>query len=67
MSKYEKIENNLSDSTETAIVSWIAGEENTKTIAIVNHATKNVEYIDKDAVTDLYAQRKINEVLMRLI
>lgn len=66
MGKWETILNNLSDGIETAITGWEKGDEDGKTIAVVIHKTKEVEYKDDDAKTDVYAQRMIKEVIDNL-
>ena len=64
MSKWKTIMNNLTDGFETAIVGWETEEqENGVTIAVIIHKTKEIEYKDDDARTDVYAQKMISEVL----
>lgn len=57
--------NNLTDGIETVIVGWEENDEDGKTIAVVIHKTKEIEYKDNVAKTDVYAQKMINEVLIR--
>ena len=67
MSKWKTIMNNLSDGIETAIVGWETEEqENGVTIAVIIHKTKEIEYKDDDARTDVYAQKMIKEVLNKI-
>ena len=64
MSKWKTIMNNLTDGIETAIVGWETEEqEDGVTIAVIVHETKEIEYKDDDARTDVYAQKMIKEVL----
>ena len=62
MSKWTNIET-ITDGIETAVVGWENNEESGKTIAVVVHKTKDVEYEDEVAKTDGYAQCVINSVL----
>lgn len=66
MSKWIEISNNHTDGKETAVVGWELVDYDGKTIAVVIHNTKEVEYKDEIAKTDEYAQEKIKEILNRL-
>ena len=71
MSKWAEIRNNYYDDTEHKVYidAWETeyddNEEGT-VIAKVNYKTKEVEYRDKDARTDAYAQEIINETLKQM-
>lgn len=66
MSKWIEISNNYTDGKETTIVGWELTDIDGKTITVINHNTKEVEYKDDFAKTDEYAQKKIKEVLDRI-
>lgn len=66
MGKWKTIMNNLTDGIETAIVGWESTDDDGKTIAVIVHETKEVEYKDDAAKTDEYAQRMIKEVVENL-
>lgn len=68
MSKWAEIRNDYTDGIETTIDAWDTADDNEEgyVIAVVIHATKEVEYKDDDARTDSYAQEMIREVLERI-
>ena len=67
MSKWAEIRNDFCDEEESKVYidAWqtdIDDEEGT-VIAKIDYKTKEVEYLDDTAKTDLYAQEIINETL----
>ena len=70
MSKWAEIRNNYYDDIEHKVYidAWETecdNEEGT-VIAKINYKTKEVEYLDNDARTDIYAQEIINETLKQI-
>jgi hypothetical protein len=70
MSKYSEIRNDFYDDTENKVYidarfTEDDNEEGT-VIAKVNYKTKEIEYLDKDAMTDKCAQEIINETLKEI-
>ena len=71
MSKWAEIRNNYYDDIEYKVYidAWETecddNEEGT-VIAKINYKTKEVEYLDNDARTDIYAQEIINETLKQI-
>lgn len=70
MSKWAEIRNDYYDEEEKKVYidGWKSDcdEEEGLVIAKVNYETKEVEYIDKAAKTDVYAQEIINETLKNI-
>lgn len=67
MSKWMEIRNDYCDEEEGKVYidAWKtdSGEEEGKVIAKVDYKTKEIEYLDKTAKNDSYAQEIINETL----
>lgn len=62
---WSEIRNNFESDGIVFIDAWVTSSDNEagKTIAKIDLSTKKVEYIDKRAITDIYAQEIINETL----
>lgn len=67
MSKYAEIRSNYVDEDEGMVFidAWYTDDDNEEgeVIAKVSIKTKKVEYLDKSAKSDDYAQEVINEVI----
>ena len=70
MSKWMEIRNDYCDEEEGKVYidAWKtdSGEEEGKVIAKVDYKTKEIEYLDKTAKNDSYAQEIINETLSNI-